>query len=54
MNQVGEFRFQEWFQRAWRELTTYLSEMNQTHWAVLATCAVAFGFLCLRGTNIRG
>ncbi|MCD0463686.1 hypothetical protein [Roseiconus lacunae] len=33
------------------ELMSYTSQMNTTHWGIVAGSAVAFGFLCLKGTN---
>ncbi|WP_182868287.1 hypothetical protein [Stieleria mannarensis] len=35
------------------ELTAYSSQMTTTHWGIVAGCAVAFGFLCLKGTGIN-
>lgn len=35
------------------ELTTYSSQMTTTHWGIVAGCAVAFGFLCLKGSGVN-
>jgi hypothetical protein len=35
------------------EMAGYKREMTQTHWAILATCVVIFGFMCLKGSGIR-
>ncbi|QDT59869.1 hypothetical protein SV7mr_23820 [Stieleria bergensis] len=35
------------------EMAGYKREMNQTHWAILATSVVVFGFMCLKGSGIK-
>ncbi len=42
-----------WLYEVGRELTTYFNKMSTTHWAVMASAAVVFGFLCLKGSNIN-
>lgn len=44
---------QQWFLDNWGELTRYFSSMNTWQWGVVSACAVAFGFLCLRGHKIN-
>ena len=46
------FSLTGWFRDAMAELVTFFNTMNTTQWGIVATCAVAFGFLCLRGTRI--
>jgi hypothetical protein len=46
-------RFSSWFFDAWTEVTVYFSAMSAIQWGVVATCAVIFGFMCLKGTPIR-
>lgn len=41
------------FQDVGNELSTYSSQMTTTHWGIVAGCAVAFGFLCLKGSGIN-
>jgi len=41
------------FLDAWADLTTYFSSLTSIQWGILATCAVAFGFLCLKGPGIN-
>ena len=36
--------FSTWFFNAWDELTAYFNTLNEIQWAVLAVCAVVFGF----------
>jgi hypothetical protein len=45
------FSINVWFRDVANELTSYAGQMTQTHWGIVAACAVAFGFLCLKGTN---
>ena len=42
-----------WFHGVSNELGTYFNKMGTTHWAIVATAAVIFGFMCLKGTNIN-
>jgi hypothetical protein len=42
-----------WFFEAWAELVRYFNTMNTIQWGVVSACAVAFGFLCLKGTGIN-
>ena len=49
----ARFSFSSWFFEAWAELVRYFNAMNTIQWGVVAACAVAFGFLCLRGTGIN-
>ncbi|QDV44386.1 hypothetical protein Enr13x_42520 [Stieleria neptunia] len=35
------------------ELITYSNQMTTTHWGIVAGCAVAFGFLCLKGSGVN-
>jgi hypothetical protein len=50
---LGRFSLSGWFFEAWSELARYFYGMNATHYGILAACAVAFGFLCLRGSGIN-
>lgn len=42
-----------WFFEAVNELTNYFEQMNTTQYGILAAATVGFGFLCLRGYQIR-
>ena len=42
-----------WFMDAWRELVRYFATFSTTQWGIVATCVVAFGFLCLRGHSLK-
>ena len=42
-----------WFFASWAELVIYFHRMSVTQWGVVSASAVAFGFLCLRGSGIR-
>ncbi|TWU07793.1 hypothetical protein [Stieleria varia] len=42
-----------WLYEVGREMTSYFNKMSTTHWAVIASAAVVFGFLCLKGSNIN-
>ena len=46
----------DWFASSVDELTDYFghmfTHMSVTHWSILSASAVAFGFLCLRGTGL--
>ena len=48
---LAAFSLTGYFMDAWGEFTRYFGTMNQTQWAVVSACAVAFGFLCLKGSN---
>lgn len=50
---LAEFSLSVWFFDAWGELVRYFYSMNTIQYGVVAGCAVAFGFLCLKGTNIN-
>lgn len=47
------FSLSQWFQDATTELSSYFSTMNTTQWGIVSACAVAFGFLCLKGTGLK-
>ena len=51
--QVLAFSLQRWFWDAFAELTRYFEQMSTTQYGILATATVVFGFLCLRGYQIR-
>ncbi len=42
-----------WINDARNEMSQYISQMNTTHWGIVAGCAVAFGFLCLKGSGVN-
>lgn len=50
---LAAFSLTQWFSSAWTELSVYVTRMNTTQWGIVAASTVAFGFLCLRGTQIR-
>lgn len=50
---LSYFSLTSWFFDAWTELVRYFHAMNATQYGVVAACAVAFGFLCLKGTGIN-
>ncbi len=50
---LSAFSLSGWFFDAWGELVRYFNTMNTMQWGVVSACAVAFGFLCLRGTKIN-
>lgn len=50
---LNAFSLQVWFFDAWGELIRYFNSMNATQWGVVSACAVAFGFLCLKGTALN-
>ena len=50
---LAAFSLSGWFFEAWSELVRYFNTMNTTQWGVVSACAVAFGFLCLKGTSLR-
>ena len=33
------------------ELMSVFNQMNTLQWGIVSTCAVVFGFLCLKGTG---
>ncbi|QDT13490.1 hypothetical protein [Stieleria marina] len=35
------------------ELMTVFNQMNSLQWGIVSACAVAFGFLCLKGTGVN-
>ena len=47
------FSLSGWFFDAWGELVRYFNNMSTTQWGVVSACAVAFGFLCLKGTALN-
>ena len=49
----ARFSFSTWFFDAWSEMVRYFNTMNTMQWGVLSACAVAFGFLCLRGSGVN-
>jgi len=49
----SDFSIRVWFWDAWGEAVRYFSGMDTTHYGILAACAVAFGFLCLKGPGIH-
>ncbi len=40
-----------WMRDVGNELSSYTSQMTNTHWGIVAGCAVCFGFLCLKGSG---
>jgi hypothetical protein len=46
-------RFSSWFFDALTEVTVYFGRMSVIQWCVMASCAVIFVFMCLKGTPIR-
>ena len=48
---LAAFSLTGYFMDAWGEFTRYFGTMNETQWAIVSACAVAFGFLCLKGSN---
>jgi hypothetical protein len=42
-----------WFFDAWGELVRYFNTMSTTQWGIVSACAVAFGFLCLKGSGLN-
>lgn len=50
---LAAFSLTGYFVDAWGEFIRYFGTMNQTQWGVVSACAVAFGFLCLKGTNVN-
>lgn len=47
------FSASQWFSDATYELIQYFDHLNSTEWAILSACAVAFGFICLKGQSLR-
>ncbi|TWT84472.1 hypothetical protein CA13_59510 [Planctomycetes bacterium CA13] len=47
------FSITEWFRDGIHEIVHGFNHMNVTQWGILSACAVAFGFLCLKGHAIR-
>ncbi|MEE2937863.1 MAG: hypothetical protein VYA84_17895 [Planctomycetota bacterium] len=47
------YSFSIWLFDAWSDLSRYFGTMDETHYGVLAGCAVLFGFLCLKGSGIN-
>jgi hypothetical protein len=45
------FSISGWFSSATHELMYYFNHMNNVQWGIVSACAVAFGFLCLKGTG---
>ncbi len=50
---LARFSVTDWFFSAWGELVRYFNSMDTTQWGVVSACAVAFGFLCLKGTALN-
>jgi hypothetical protein len=50
---ISGFSLSVWFFDAWSELVGYFSTMNTIQWGIVSASAVAFGFLCLKGTNVN-
>ena len=50
---VTAFSITGWASEAWNELVRFYWSMNVTQYGVVAACAVAFGFICLKGTGIN-
>jgi hypothetical protein len=48
---LAAFSLSVWFSSATRELVYYFNHMNTMQWGIVSACAVAFGFLCLKGTG---
>ena len=42
-----------WIRDVQNELSSYTNQMTTYHWGVVAGCAVAFGFLCLKGPGLN-
>lgn len=53
LSQLLALSLQRWFRDAFVELTRYFEQMSTTQYGILAAATVAFGFLCLRGYQIR-
>jgi hypothetical protein len=47
------FSFSTWFFDSWADLVQYFHTMNTIQWGILSACAVAFGFLCLKGSGVN-
>lgn len=47
------FSVSDWFSSAMYELVYYFNHMNTMQWGIVSACAVAFGFLCLKGTGVN-
>ncbi|MCO8120593.1 hypothetical protein NHH03_02500 [Stieleria sp. TO1_6] len=43
----------DWIRDSGNELSGYTSQMSTTHWGIVAGCAVAFGFMCLKGPGVN-
>ena len=54
MQALYAFSIKMWMSDAWAEMVHYFTKMNTTQWGIVSTAAVIFGFLCLKGTSIRG
>ena len=50
---LASFSLTGWFFAAWAELVRYFHAMDALQYGIVAGCAVAFGFLCLKGTGIN-
>ncbi len=53
LSHVVAWSLQRWFRDAYVELTRYFEQMSTTQYGILAAATVAFGFLCLRGYQLR-
>lgn len=47
------FSLRNWWWSVYAELTQYFEQMSTTQYGILATATVVFGFLCLRGYQLR-
>lgn len=43
----------EWFSSAGSDIDQYFHSLSGIQWGIMASSAVAFSFLCLKGTNIN-
>lgn len=48
---LASFSLTGWFFTLWSTLVDCFDDMNSIQWGVVSACAVAFGFLCLKGSN---
>ena len=50
---ITAFLVAGWLSSVSHELVTCFNTMSVMQWGIVAGCAVAFGFLCLKGTNVN-
>ncbi|QDV61040.1 hypothetical protein [Crateriforma conspicua] len=50
---LAGFSVTRWLWSAWGELCSYTLHMSTTQWGILAASTIAFGFMCLRGYDIK-